>query len=102
MMIITGHDMRRSRGLRSKTRRKMKRAYKDRGKTPITKTLQKFNVGEKANIVIDPSIQNGQPHPRFHGLTGDVAGMQGDAYLVDVKCGKKVKRLIISPEHLKK
>ena len=94
--------MKRSKGLRSKTRRKLKRKYKERGKTPITKTLQSFDVGEKANIVIDPSVQRGQPHPRFHGLTGDIAGMQGDAYLVDVECGNKMKRLVVSPEHLKK
>ncbi len=94
--------VKRSRGIRSKTRYKLKRKFGERGLSPITRSLQKFNGGEKANIVIDPSIHKGQPHPRFHGLTGTVVGSQGKAYLISIKDGNKLKTLIIRPEHLKK
>ena len=94
--------VKRSRGLRNKTRYKLKRKFGERGLSPITRSLQKFQEGDKANIVIDPSIHKGQPHPRFHGLTGTVVGLQGKAYLVSIRDGKKAKTLIIRPEHLKK
>lgn len=94
--------VKRSRGFRNKTRYKLKRKFGERGLSPITRSLQKFQEGDKANIVIDPSIHKGMPHPRFHGLTGTVIGMQGKAYLVNIKDGNKPKTLIIRPEHLKK
>ncbi len=94
--------VKRSKGFRSKTRKKLSKRVRERGLTPITRILQEFAEGEKANIVIDSSLLKGQPHPRFHGLTGTVLGMQGQAYLISVKVGKKVKELIIRPEHLRK
>ena len=94
--------VKRSKGFRSKTRKKLRKTPRQRGLSPITKTLQIFEVGENANIVIDPSLQQGQPHPRFHGLTGTITGTQGKAYVVNVKVGNKNKDLIIRPEHLKK
>ena len=71
--------VKRSKGFRSKTRKKLRKTPRQRGLSPITKTLQIFEVGENANIVIDPSLQQGQPHPRFHGLTGTITGTQGNA-----------------------
>ena len=94
--------VKRSRGIRNKTRDKLKRKFGERGLSPITRSLQKFQEGDKANIIIDPSNHKGQPHPRFHGLTGTVVGTQGKAYLVNIKDGNKLKTLIIRPEHLKK
>ena len=94
--------VKRSKGFRSKTRKKLSKKPRQHGMSPITKTLQQFEVGEHANIVIDPSIHKGQPHPRFHGLTGKIEGTQGKAYLVNVKVGSKTKSLIIRPEHLRK
>ena len=94
--------VKRSRGLRTKTRYKLKRKFGTRGLSPITRSLQKFQEGEKANIIIDPSIHKGFPHPRFHGLTGTILGTQGKSYLVSIKDGNKPKILIIRAEHLKK
>ena len=94
--------VKRSKGFRSKTRKKLRNTPRQRGLSPITKTFQVFDIGENANIVIDPSIHKGQPHPRFHGLTGKIKGTQGEAYIVNVKVGQKEKELIIRPEHLKK
>lgn len=94
--------VKRSKGFRSKTRKKLSKHPRDRGLSPITKILQEFEKGEHVNIVIDSSLHKGQPHPRFHGLTGIVLGTQGEAYLLNVKVGNKEKRLIIRPEHLRK
>lgn len=93
--------VKRSKGLRSSTRKKFTRYIRDRGKTPVSRTVQVFEAGQNANIVIDPSVQKGQPHHRFHGLTGVVTGTQGNAYVVKVRVGNMEKALIIRPEHLR-
>ncbi len=58
--------MKRSQGLRSGSRKKFTRTKRERGLSPITRILEQYGVGELVNIVIDPSIQRGQPHHRFH------------------------------------
>ena len=80
----------------------MSRKPRNRGLSPLTRTMQTFDVGEKVNIVLDPSVHGGQPHFRFHGKTGTVLGMQGRAYLIKMKMGNKLKSIIVFPEHLKK
>jgi large subunit ribosomal protein L21e len=70
--------------------------------TPITHSFIDFEIGEKASVVIDPSVHGGQPHIRFQGLTGEIVGKQGRAYVLEVRAGKKLKQVIIGPEHLKK
>jgi large subunit ribosomal protein L21e len=92
----------RSTGIRVNTRQKFRRNPRDRGLSPITRALQEFEVGEKANIVIDPSIHGGQPHHRFHGQTGEVIGKQGNSFLLKIKDGNKPKTLIVRPEHLRR
>lgn len=94
--------VRRSKGTRSKTRQVLRKRPRERGLPPITRVLQTFENGEKASIIIDPSVHKGQPHRRFYGLTGTVVGKQGRAYLIEVKSGKKKKTLIVGPEHLRK
>ncbi len=93
--------VKRSQGLRSNTRHKLSRSRRQRGLSPITRALQQFAEGAPVNIVIDPSVHKGQPHPRFHGLTGRVVARQGRAYRVRVRVGNMVKQLIIRAEHLR-
>jgi large subunit ribosomal protein L21e len=90
-----------SKGIRRRTRQ-LRKKPRERGLSPITKSLQLFNHGEKASIIIDPGIHKGQPHPRFHGLTGTIVKPQGSAYLLEIKDGNKTKTVIASPEHLRK
>jgi|TARA_B100001750_G_C15087241_1_gene388885 large subunit ribosomal protein L21e len=92
----------RSQGLRSGSRHKLSRPVRERGLSPITRSLQKFEEGDTVNVVIDPSYQRGQPHHRFHGLTGKVTGIQGKAYVIRTRVGKMDKELIVRPEHLRK
>lgn len=92
--------MKRSRGARSKTRQVLQKKPRQRGLSPITRGFQTFENGEKVNIVIDPSIHNGMPHSRFHGLTGVVAKPRGTSYEVSVNVGGKLKTVVARPEHL--
>ncbi len=91
----------RSRGYRSKTRYKLKKDLRVSRANLITKKIQTFDESDLVHIIIDPSVQKGQPHPRFHGKTGRIADKRGRAYIVEINDGNKAKKLIIRPEHLK-
>ena len=91
-----------SKGIMEKTRQKFRRSPRRRGLSPITRALQTFQVGDKATIVIDSSVQKGWPHHRFHGLTGTVVECRGRAYVLDVRFGGKIKQAIVLPEHLRR
>lgn len=92
--------VKRSKGIRSKSRHILRKKPRDRGISSITKAMQQFETGEKVNVTIDSSVHKGMPHPRFQGTTGTIEGMQGNAYLVGIKVGNKHKTLIVLPDHL--
>ena len=94
--------MKASRGFRRRTRKVLSKSPRNRGLSPITYEFQDFEVGEKVNIVLDPSIHRGMPHPRFHGKTGTVVGNQGKAFVVEVRDGNKLKTVVSRPEHLRR
>ncbi len=94
--------VKRSKGLRSKSRNILRKKPRDRGLTSITRALQSFEEGDSVNIVIDSSVQKGMPHIRFHGRTGKIEGRQGTSFIVGINDGKKHKSLVIRPEHLRR
>jgi len=91
-----------SKGIMEKTRQKFRKRARQRGLSPITRALQNFEIDEKVSIVIDSGVHAGQPHNRFHGLTGFVSGKQGRAYVVNIRFGGKIKKAIVLPEHLRR
>ena len=91
-----------SKGIMEKSRQMFRRSPRKRGLSPITHALRTFEVGDKASIVIDSSVQKGWPHHRFRGLTGTVVEKRGRAYVIDVRFGGKIKQAIVLPEHLKR
>ena len=94
--------VKRSKGIRSKSRKILRKKPRERGIKSITRALQEFEKGESVGIVIDPSIHKGMPHVRFQGRTGKIKGKQGESYLVGINDGKKHKTLIVRAEHLKR
>ena len=94
--------VKRSKGIRSKSRQILRKTPRNKGLKSITRSLQEFVDGENVNIVIDPSIHKGMPSIRFHGYTGKIEGKQGNSYVVSIKDGKKTKSLIIKSEHLRR
>lgn len=91
-----------SKGKRSKTRKKLRKKVREKGKISTQKVIQNFPIGSKAAIKINPSVTEGQPHPKFHGKTGVISSKQGKAYVVDIREGNKKKKVISRPEHLEK
>ena len=94
--------VKRSKGIRSKSRKILRKKPKDRGIKSISRALQQFEEGDTVNIVIDPAIHKGMPHIRFHGKTGKIQGKQGNSYVVGINDGKKHKTLVVRNEHLRR
>jgi len=96
--------MPRSHGERKKTRKKLSKRKRERGLSPINRAIQSFKPGDRVHIRIDPSVHKGMPHRRFHGMTGEVVGERGRAFIIKVSDGvrgrKKIKELFVRPEHL--
>jgi large subunit ribosomal protein L21e len=88
-------------GMRRKTRFKLARKMREKGKVPITAYLQKFENGAKVQFVANSFLQTGMGHPRYHGKVGVVIGSQGGCYKVDIMDGNKKKTMIVHPTHLK-
>ena len=89
-------------GFRRKTRRKLRKNVRQKGKISITRYLQEFNVNNRVQLLAEPAVQKGMYFPRFHGKAAVIKGKRGDCYEVEIKDGEKYKTLIIHPVHLKK
>ena len=85
---------------RRKTRRLMKKNYRERGKMSLTKYFAEYKNGDKITLKAEPAVQKGIYHLRFHGKTGVVKDKQGDCYNVEIKDGNKPKTLVVHPIHL--
>ena len=92
--------VKKSRGFRSGTRKKLRQ--KPSRRPAITKYLRTFRVGEKVMLMPEPASQKGMPFPRYKGKVGSVVEMRGKSYLVEIVDGKKKKKIISRPEHLKR
>jgi len=86
-----------SHGARKRTREKFRKTRR----ATVNQFLKKFKIGEKVVIDIESSSQKGMPFRRFQGLSGEVVGKRGKAYIVKIKDGGKFKNIIANPEHLK-
>ncbi len=89
-------------GFRRKTRTKLRKHIKDKGKLKLSRYFQDFKIGDRVTLLAESSIQKGMYHPRFHGKRGIVKGTQGKCYEVEIKDIKKTKTLIVHPVHLKR
>ncbi len=87
-------------GMRKKSRGKLSRTVRAKGKSSVVRAIQEFQTGAMVHVIIDPSIHKGMPHPRFHGKTGEVVGTRGRAFVLKVTDGNASKTLITLPEHL--
>ncbi len=92
---------RKPKGYRRRTRKKLRKNVRERGIPPVSRIIQDFPPGTKVTIDIDPSIDKGQPHSRYQGGTGTIAERRGRAFVVELKKGNQIKKVISRPEHLK-
>ncbi|MFW9779643.1 MAG: 50S ribosomal protein L21e [Candidatus Heimdallarchaeota archaeon] len=93
--------VKKSKGTNFRTRRVFSKHPRNRGLPPISHSLREYAIDSRVNIVIEPSVQKGRPHRRFHGKTGIVLEKRGASYVVQVTDGKAKKKIIARPEHLR-
>ncbi|MHA2162766.1 MAG: 50S ribosomal protein L21e, partial [Candidatus Thorarchaeota archaeon] len=64
--------VKKSHGFRARTRSLMSKKVRKRGISPLSSVLVDYEVGQRVDIVINPSVHKGMPHRRYHGRTGVV------------------------------
>lgn len=89
-------------GARRKSRSKMKKPIRKKGKISITKYFQEFKEGDKVALKAEPAVQKGMYCLRFHGKQGIVKKQVGRCYEVAVKDFTKEKTVVVHPVHLKR
>lgn len=92
--------MPKSKGYRHSTRKLFKKSPRNRGIQPLGRLLTKYKVGDQIVIKVDPAIQKGMPHRRYHGKFGVISEVRGRAYVITVKVGNTTKDIIARPEHV--
>ncbi|HLC51036.1 MAG TPA: 50S ribosomal protein L21e [archaeon] len=86
-----------SHGPHRKTREKFRKSTR----MTVNQFMKEFPIGTKVVIDIESGSSGGVPFRRFQGLTGKVIERKGRAYVLEIKDGNKVKKVISNPEHLK-
>src|SRR5260221_14765012 len=86
-----------SKGSRSRTRGTLTKKARERGMPPITRFLQRFEVGESVIVRLEASEPRGQPHPRYQGRVCLVLARVGRAYRIGFTDGGEAKQLIANP-----
>ena len=89
-------------GARRKTRGKLSKDVRTKGKVSLKRYFQEFKDGDKVYLVAEPAIQKGMYFRRFHGKAGKIVGKQGSNYYIQIKDGNKTKKVLSHPIHLKK
>jgi large subunit ribosomal protein L21e len=89
-------------GFRRRTRYKLSKNVRDKGKISLTKYFQEYNEGERVKLSLEPAVQKGVFHPRFNGKSGIVQRKEGECYEVMIRDIHKNKLLLVHPIHLSK
>jgi large subunit ribosomal protein L21e len=92
--------MKKSKGFRSGSRRLLTKEPRERGKLSLSKLLYEYQPGSQVVVKIEPSVQKGMPHRRYHGRVGTIMNKRGRSYVVSVSQGDAVRVIIARPEHL--
>ncbi len=89
-------------GSRRKTRHKLSKRPRDRGKISLTKYFQTFKEGDHVTLSMEPGVREGTYPARFMGMKGIVQKKKGRCYYVQIKDGGVKKKIIVHPAHLVK
>lgn len=93
--------MKRTGGLRRKTRSKLAKNIREKGKISIVRYMQEFKEGDSVCLKAEPSMHKGMFPPRYYGKSAIVKGKRGRCYMVQIKDCNKTKTLIVHPVHLR-
>jgi large subunit ribosomal protein L21e len=77
------------------------KSIRTRGKIQLSKYFQEFKEGDKAAVVVEPSVASSFPKV-LQGRTGTIESKRGKAYMIKINDKNQEKRYLIEPIHLKK
>ena len=83
------------------TRSICRKPPRERGIRPLTSLLIKYSIGDMVDIKIDSSEHKAMPYRRFHGKTGKIIEQRGNSFVIAVKDGHKLKKVITNRSHFK-
>ena len=89
-------------GFRRKTRSKLRKKVRAKGKFSLIRFFQTFKEGDRVYLKAEPAVQKGMYHPRFHNAAGTIMKKQGSNYYVQIKDGNKTKNILVHPIHMKR
>ncbi len=88
-------------GSRRKSRSKLRKNIRTRGKISITRYLHEFKIGDRVLLDAEPAIQKGMYHPRYHSLAGLVVGKRGKGYQIRINDNGRDKEIFVIAVHLR-
>ncbi|MBW2983894.1 50S ribosomal protein L21e [Candidatus Woesearchaeota archaeon] len=88
--------------IRRKTRHKLSKSFRRRGKISISSYFQNFSAGDKVILSAESAYQKGMYHPKYMGKSGVVKNKKGKCFEVAISDKGKEKTLIVHPIHLKR
>ena len=89
-------------GFRRKTRHKLQKGIREKGKISIQKYFQEFKEGEKVHLKAEPSVHKGMYFPRYHGQMAIIKHKRGGCYELTINDKGIEKLLVVHPVHLKR
>ncbi|MEM0440077.1 MAG: hypothetical protein QXF45_01485 [Candidatus Caldarchaeum sp.] len=88
-----------SKGFRRKSRGYLRKPKGSRSGPRPDIYLTEYKPGDRVLIYIEPSVQKGSPHRRYHGKIGEIVEKRGRGYVVRV--GDTGTLLSVLPDHLR-
>ncbi len=77
------------------------RFLRGRSKSTVAESVRTFKIGDK--VLISPKAStSGMPHLRYANRHGVVVEKRGRSYVVEVRDGKKMKKVIAGSIHLRR
>ncbi len=92
--------MRHSRGYRNRTRSLMRKHPRRRGYGGLSRLMYEYSIGDKVRIDISPENPSTAPHRRYQGRVGVISEKRGRAFVVTIRIGDKVKKIITTKDHI--
>ena len=93
--------VRHSKGYRTRSRSLLSKRPRDHGMQGLSRMLHKYQIGDRVLIDLFPSMVRGLPHRRYYGKVGTIVEKRGRAYVLEVKMGGKMRKIISRPEHMR-
>lgn len=94
--------MNRKGGTRRKTRTKLRKSIRSKGKMSLSDYFRHYKEGDKVVLIPESSVNKGMPYRRFFGKTGIIQSKIGQCYNISIKDNNKKKIIVAHPIHLKR